>query len=170
MIVLIDESGSGKSTIEKELENLGYKRIISYTTRQPRANEINGVHYNFIDKDTFKELMNQCFFAEVVYYNDNFYGTAFRDCVDDSVIVVELSGLIQLKQKPELKVKAFYLKADDIVRYNRMIQQGRPRIEVLKRLYYDAQAFKNVENYVDVVVDANGTVDETLKQILEELK
>ena len=34
--VLIGESGSGKDTIAKELSKLGYKQVISYTTRPPR--------------------------------------------------------------------------------------------------------------------------------------
>jgi len=43
VIVLLGASGSGKSTIEKELAiHHGYRKIISYTTRQPREEEING--------------------------------------------------------------------------------------------------------------------------------
>ena len=48
MIILVGESASGKSTIEKILtEKYGYKKTISYTTRQPRDGEINGVNYHF---------------------------------------------------------------------------------------------------------------------------
>ena len=37
MIILVGESASGKSSIEKCLvEDYGYNKIISYTTRPPR--------------------------------------------------------------------------------------------------------------------------------------
>ena len=39
MIILIGESGSGKTTILKELEKIGYNRIKDYTTREKREGE-----------------------------------------------------------------------------------------------------------------------------------
>lgn len=170
MIVLIGESGSGKTTLEKELEKLGYSRIISYTTRKPRAHEIDGVHYHFVTAEEFANLKEKGFFAEVVEYNGNYYGTAAGDCRDDRVIVVEPNGLRQLKQHPGLNIKSFYLKSDDITRYLRMIGEGRSKLDALERLYNDAKVFDGIEDEVDYVVDSSVDVDTTLKQILGELK
>ena len=48
MIVLVGESASGKSSIERNLvEKHGYNRVISYTTRKPRTGEHDGVDYHF---------------------------------------------------------------------------------------------------------------------------
>ena len=48
MIVLIGESASGKSSIERCLvEDYGYNKIVSYTTRPPRAGEVDGIDYHF---------------------------------------------------------------------------------------------------------------------------
>ena len=41
MIILVGESASGKSTIEKILENkYGYTKTVSYTTRSVRDGEV----------------------------------------------------------------------------------------------------------------------------------
>ena len=46
MIILVGESASGKSSIEKYLvDNYGYNKIISYTTREPREGDVDGVDY-----------------------------------------------------------------------------------------------------------------------------
>ena len=56
MIVLVGESASGKSSIERNLvDNYGYKKIITYTTRQPRPNEVDGVDY-FIAKKILRKF------------------------------------------------------------------------------------------------------------------
>ena len=47
IFALIGRSGTGKSTIEKQLEKLGYTRIISNTTRPIRENEQNHKDYHF---------------------------------------------------------------------------------------------------------------------------
>lgn len=70
MLFLIGESASGKSTVEKILhDKYGYKKIVSYTTRQPREGEVNGKDYFFVDDVNFEELKASGFFAETAYYN-----------------------------------------------------------------------------------------------------
>ena len=76
MIILVGESASGKSTIEKILsEKYGYIKTVSYTTRPPRENEVDGVDYNFISANEYTEKFNNNFFVEighimVVLWND----------------------------------------------------------------------------------------------------
>ena len=82
MIVLVGESASGKSSIEKNLvDNYGYKKIVSYTTRQPRQGEVDGIDYHYISENQFIKLQNEGYFAEVGEYNGWHYGTAKNDCI-----------------------------------------------------------------------------------------
>ena len=79
VIVLVGESASGKSTIEKILaDKYGYKKTVSYTTRPPRDGEVNGVDYHFISEDEYIEKFNSKYFVETGAYNGWFYGTTIK--------------------------------------------------------------------------------------------
>lgn len=170
MILLVGESGSGKSLLEKELERKGFNRIISYTTRPMRDGEVEGVSYHFLSRDEFERLIKEDFFAEHVEYNGNYYGTSVDSCVDDAVIVVEPDGLRQLQEKPDLKTISFYLKADEVVRYQRMtVNRKDPIDHALDRVKKDKVIFKGIEKEVDFVIDANRTIDEVVIDVLKEV-
>jgi guanylate kinase len=50
LLVLAGPAGSGKSTLCDRLVSagLGFSRVITTTTRDPRPGEVNGVHYHFL--------------------------------------------------------------------------------------------------------------------------
>jgi len=55
------------------------KFSISFTTREKRHNEKNGVHYNFVDKDEFITMVDKGDFLEHADVFDNHYGTSRRE-------------------------------------------------------------------------------------------
>lgn len=65
LIVISGPSGCGKGTIVKNLKDIN-KNIwvsISMTTREKRPKEIEGEDYYYIDKDSFKKMIeNNDFF------------------------------------------------------------------------------------------------------------
>ena len=77
MFVLSSPSGAGKTTLTKKLaeNNPNFSISISYTTRKPRPNEVNGKDYHFINKDKFDLLIKNNDFFEYAKIFDNFYGT-----------------------------------------------------------------------------------------------
>ena len=77
MFVLSSPSGVGKTTITKKLaqNNKNFVISISYTTRKPRPNEINGVDYNFVTNEEFNSLIKKKSFFEYANIFDNCYGT-----------------------------------------------------------------------------------------------
>ena len=60
MLILSSPSGAGKTTITKKIQQKykNFRISVSHTTRKPRANEIDGVDYYFIDKITFEKKIN----------------------------------------------------------------------------------------------------------------
>jgi guanylate kinase len=78
LIVISAPSGAGKTTLCNALVNRfpALKESISYTTRQPRTGEQDGVDYHFVSVERFKQMIAVEGFAEWAEVHGNFYGTA----------------------------------------------------------------------------------------------
>lgn len=170
MIVLIGESASGKSSIEKYLvEKCGYNKIVSYTTRPPREGEVDGVDYHFITKSQFRRLSEQDFFAEQAVYRDWYYGVAKRDCTDDKVAVLTPHGLRQVSKIKEINVTSFYINVPRRDRLIKILQRGDNIEESYRRNLSDVGQFDGVWDEVDYVINNNGynkSIVEMSKEIL----
>ena len=75
IVLLFGPSGSGKSVLSKKLFDLGYVELISSTTREPRAGEINGKDYYFLTAEEFEKTK----MIEKTQYNGNWYGTEISE-------------------------------------------------------------------------------------------
>lgn len=157
MIVLVGESASGKSSIEKHLvEHHNYQKVISYTTRQPRIGEVDGVDYHFIDDKRFDFLKDSGFFAETAKYNGWQYGTAVEDCKDDRVAVLTPHGLRQIKKIPGINVRSFYVCVPRRDRLIMILQRGDNIEEAYRRSLSDVGQFDGIEDEVDHVLENPG--------------
>lgn len=89
MIVVSAPSGAGKSTLcnrlVDEIPNLTYS--VSCTTRAPRGDEQDGVHYYFMTKKEFKLRVKSGEFLEHATVHGNFYGT-----LEDTVLFTMEAG------------------------------------------------------------------------------
>ena len=167
MIVLVGESASGKSTIERELSTIGFNRVISYTTRPKRENESDGIDYHFITKMDFEERLRDRFFAEHTKYRDWYYGSAVRDCTNDKVIVANPHGLRQLNKMSNINVTSFYIKAPERVRLIRMLNRSDDIIECFRRIFSDQGVFQNIEEETTYILDGCKTIDELCREIVK---
>ena len=84
LVILSGVAGAGKDTVRKELMKKmeGATSIPSYTTREPRADDIPGETYHFITKDEFEEKIKQGEFYEYDVHHNNYYGTS-RKILDE---------------------------------------------------------------------------------------
>ena len=77
LIVISGASGVGKGTVlgimMNKRKDLSFS--VSATTRPPRPGEIDGVHYYFISREKFEEMIAQGAFLEYDAHADNYYGT-----------------------------------------------------------------------------------------------
>ena len=77
LFVISGASGVGKSTVLKKVmegrDDLLFS--VSATTRAPRPGEEDGVHYYFVSKETFQDMIQKDEFLEYDGHMDNFYGT-----------------------------------------------------------------------------------------------
>ena len=77
LIVISGCSGVGKGTVlgimMKKRSDLAFS--VSATTRDPRPGEVDGVHYYFITKERFEEMISEGQFLEYDAHAANYYGT-----------------------------------------------------------------------------------------------
>ncbi|RIB12507.1 putative guanylate kinase [Gigaspora rosea] len=116
-VVVSGPSGSGKSTLLKRLfqdypNKFGFS--VSHTTRSPRPNEKDGVHYHFVSREQFEELIKQNKFIEYTEFSNNLYGTsigAVRAVADEGkccILDIELQGVKSVK-KTDLNARFLFV-------------------------------------------------------------
>ncbi|MDF2177966.1 guanylate kinase [Aliiglaciecola sp. CAU 1673] len=80
LFILAAPSGAGKSSLIKALlarhPKTDMQVSVSHTTRAPRPGEENAVHYHFVDKDHFKQMIAEDAFFEWAEVFGNYYGTS----------------------------------------------------------------------------------------------
>ncbi|NEU12161.1 guanylate kinase [Methylobacterium sp. BTF04] len=108
ILILSSPSGAGKTTLTRAVAadpKWGLDLSISVTTRQRRPSEIDGKHYNFIDRETFDGYRASENLLEWAEVHGNFYGTprkpvekvlgAGRDMIFD----IDYQGTRQVRAK-----------------------------------------------------------------------
>ena len=84
LVVISGPSGSGKTSIIRKLREHPQVRVsVSVTTRPPRAGEVDGRDYVFVDREAFLGMHEQGRFVETndVFGNGTLYGSD-RDALD----------------------------------------------------------------------------------------
>jgi len=78
LYIVAAPSGAGKTTLVRLLleRDAGIRLSVSYTTRAPRAGEVDGQHYNFVDLPTFRAMVDAGQFLEWAEVHGNCYGTS----------------------------------------------------------------------------------------------
>jgi len=74
VVTLTGPSCAGKSTLEKLLEEKGFARLISTTTRAPRPGDKHGENYYFVSPGEFEQGIRDGDFVEHVQFDGNLYG------------------------------------------------------------------------------------------------
>ncbi|MDA1060383.1 MAG: guanylate kinase [bacterium] len=144
LILIVGPSGSGKGTVIKELQKKysGFVFPVSYTTRDPREGEEDGVVYYFISREKFKKMIkNDEFLEYAIVHSNNYYGTSKAHILDPlksgSVVVreVDIQGFHSIqKLVPDENLVSIFMSVsgeDDLK--GRILRRGALSDDELKR-------------------------------------
>ena len=107
ILILSSPSGAGKTTLTRMLlqdRSLDLTLSISGTTRPRRSSEINGIHYNFIDRHTYDRLKAGGDLLEAAEVHGNGYGTPRQPVEEtlaqgrDMLFDIDWQGAQQVRQ------------------------------------------------------------------------
>ena len=164
MVVLSSPSGVGKTTITKKIQQKyqSFKISVSHTTRKPRSNEVDGVDYNFVTIDEFKDLIKKNDFYEYAEIFGNYYGTLKKSVNNiiknyDIIFDIDWQGTKQLSKFKNLKLIKIFLITDNKKELKkRLIKRNQNTPEDVEKRF---KAFDNdVKHWVDydyIVINKN---------------
>lgn len=185
IVVLSAPSGCGKSTIIHRLmegpDALPLEFSISATNRAPRTGEVNGVHYRFLDTDTFRKAVEENKFVEwEEVYPGRYYGT-LRQQIDEAlaagrniVMDIDVKGGINVKKLYGDKALTLFIMPPSVEELRRrLVTRGTDAPEVIETRVAKAKfEISHAPQFDTVIVNDNldTAVENTRKTILNFLK
>ena len=167
LLVISGPSGVGKGTLVKALmdRNSRIKMSVSATTRAPRPEEIEGVHYFFKTEEEFKAMVDRGEFLEYIHvFGSKYYGTP-RSFVEqqlqdgyDVMLEIDVQGAMKVKQAFPDAVLMFITAPSMSEIKSRLIGRGTETMEQVEKRFATAfEEIKMIPQYDYVIV--NDVVD-----------
>jgi len=155
-LIICGPTASGKTLLRKRFEDKGFQCDVSYTSREQRPGEVNGVHYHFVRKKQFEILIAGGFFYEWVEYDGNYYGTGLKEWNELPLFIMETDGIKHIKPEDRKSCFVIFLDIHRINRQERMMfERGWNQEEIVKRTETDYQKFKDFKDYDLIITDPN---------------
>ena len=175
LIVISGASGVGKGTVlglmMASRPDMAFS--VSATTRPPRPGEEDGVHYYFVTKERFEEMISQNAFLEYDAHAANYYGTPRAQAEEKLqrghvLLDIEPNGAAQVKRSAPEAVLVFIMPPSIQELERRLRGRGDTSEEQIKLRMERATWEMEQRSWYDYVVtndDARRCADEILKII-----
>ncbi|MHC4787853.1 MAG: guanylate kinase [Planctomycetota bacterium] len=171
--VLSGPSGVGKNAIASRLSQRGgAARAVTATTRPPRAGEVDGRDYHFVDEEQFLRWIREGRLLEHTKYVDHYYGTPLASVNRAAaeglpvLLTIDVDGALQMKRRwpevtlifveppsgEELQRRLRARRRDDTVDISQRLRRAREECE-----YADQYDFRVVND------DLEGAVQEVAR-------
>ena len=168
-------SGAGEDSIIKELKKIiPLKKMITYTTRAMRENEIDGRDYYFISKEEFKKKIEEDYFFEhAIQGNGHYYGLSFleiakaKESTDVIFWKIDYKGVMSAK-KVLPNAKSIFISVP-LASLEKRIRARDKRDEayIKVRMDYAREWLGHKDIYDYEVENLDGKLDEAVEKVLE---
>ena len=144
LICLMGRTASGKDTLANKLcERTGLRQIISYTTRDRRANE--GDTHIFISDEEYQSLEDSEQIAAFTQIGSYKYCCTINQLYENDIYVIDPIGVQHLRELnlPNLKLVTVYVNVPDDIRKERALnKRGDDRLTFMKRDMAEREQFR----------------------------
>lgn len=162
LFVVSAPSGTGKTTVVDRLVNEVADLVVSrsYTSRDPRPGEYDGVDYNFVSRAEFEALVAGDEFLEWADVFGNYYGTRRLDTDKllasglDVVLVIDVQGAGQVRRRRPDAISVFVLPPSYAALERRLRGRSKDTEEAIaRRLVVAREEVDHFREYDYVVVN-----------------
>jgi len=162
LYVIAAPSGTGKTTLVKALvDTLSSITVsISHTTRPQRPNEVNGIHYYFIDRTEFERMIAHHDFLEYATIFDHLYGTSktwVKNTLatgSDVILEIDWQGHQQIKRLFPESIGIFILPPSLNQLRERLIKRNQDHPDIIQKRLADAkQAATHLNEFEYLVIN-----------------
>ena len=177
LFLIVGPSGSGKGTVIEELKAFypAFVYPVSYTTREMREGEEDGVVYNFVSKEEFERMIADDELLEyAVVHSNNYYGTSKKDLLDPlrggAVVIreVDIQGFHSIqKLVPKENLVSVFMHVGDLDELRKRIQRRGElsEEEMQRRLDSAAKELAQADGCDYQIPNEWGKIDECVKQV-----
>ena len=154
---VVGASGCGKNTATQIMEELGIPSLVSFTTRDMRPGEINGKEHWFVTENDIppKDRM-----LAYTYFGGKHYWTTIDQIPEygGCTYIIDEVALVEMLEKfgEEIDFVTILIKKD--------AQQIGQLVDA-ERIKRDEQRLKLNDDFYDIVITNNGTINDLRKQI-----
>ncbi len=174
LVVLSGPSGVGKDAALDELKKLDrpWHFALTATTRPPRSGELDGVHYIFLETETFLKMKERDEFLECAEVYGNWYGVpraqirqALREC-RDVILKIDVQGAATVRRLAPESVSIFMMPGsyDELTsRLTGRMSENSPEMDL--RLNAAQGELAQVQQFDYRVVNRDNKLDQVIAEI-----
>ena len=147
-LIICGAGACGKDFMKNRLRDEGMMCEVSYTTRDPRENEVDGVDYHFVTELKFDEMIsNNEFLQYNVFGTGKSYGTSMEEWHKNDCFIMTPSGVAALTDKQRLDACVIYVKIKESTRKARLKARSDAGDSVERRLDTDRTDFHDFVDF-----------------------
>jgi len=173
LFIVCAPSGAGKTTLVDALlkADSGIRLSVSYTTRPPRAGEVDGREYHFVSQEKFQEMSAAGAFLESALVHGNYYGTSQpwindqRAAGADILLEIDWQGAAQVRKMMPDAIGIFILPPSFEALVGRLNKRAQDPPDVIARRIAGArEEISHVSEFKYVII--NDKFDEAVKDLV----
>ena len=173
LLVVSGPAGSGKSTVDSLLCAGGdFERSVPYTTRPPRAGEVNGRDYNFVSEAEFDKLKKEGALFESNCFCGYHYGSPRRRAEEvlasgrNFIMEIDVHGAMNMKKIYPETLLIMLLPPSYSEQEKRLRGRGtEPEEKILARLEQTKRELEFLPQYDYIVYNADGKIEAAAEEI-----